>query len=150
MVEATFGSFAALNCHTPYSNEAISTSSSNTKTLSSAAGKAGKRSAGRSQSWETVRISPVTIKKHFCQAENLRFIPIPPVRLCQSSQHAMSLIGPAESWPGSHMLRQLLRTSVPALMDQLRLKPQEGQEDLQVGPPRGRPPGRQAYGWEAT
>lgn len=48
------------------------------------------------------------------------------------------------------MLRQQLRTSVPALVSQLRLKPKEGEEDLQVGPPRGGPPGRQADGREAT
>lgn len=38
--------------------------------------------------------SSVTIKKHFCQAENLGFISTLPVRPCQGSKHASSVSGP--------------------------------------------------------
>lgn len=42
------------------------------------------------------------------------------------------------------------KTFIPALVEELRLKPHEREEDLQIGPPGGRPPGRQADDREAT
>lgn len=134
------------------------TAAVNTKTLSCTAGLIWNRTAGRYQNWNGVEVSfwgrkhsSVTIKKQFCQAENLCFTPqYCPVRPGQSSKHTSSLSGPGGRQPGSRMLKQQLRTSLPVLVNQLRLKPQEGEEDLQVGPPRGRPPGRQAYDREAT
>lgn len=88
MVEATFGSIPALNCHAPCSNDAISNRSSNTKDIFLCCWACREK-----DSWTVTELeygwgtgSSVRIKKHFGPAENLRFIPILPVRVCQSSQ----------------------------------------------------------------